>query len=463
MCGLLLEAAERFAVALDVEHLLGRRRAESTDQLVLEVGGADEEPGRPEIGAEAGPLHRPPVDLALAGVTEAGGAHAASDRPREELPDVRRPADRHDVDTEHSEIEATPQGQRAHRGVVAGALDEHHCRGSAEYVVEVSLAHRAIVPDGPVVRLRWIVLRWQITPSMALRNTPPSPAATYGGPGGGRVIDVGLEGKRAVVIGAGFIPERAGHGRGSALRLAQAGATVACVDMSPHRAAGIVAEIEGRGGRAFAVIGDVSRPEEARRVLDEAVTGLGGLDVCVDVVGEATFGFSADVSDQEWRTQMSKNLDQVFYVFKAATRHLIDARHGGSIVAIASVDGIGASTFHAAYGAAKAGVISLVRSFSDEVGRYGVRVNAVAPGNVGGGKWEAPDVPFGADPANSLAPPRAMDIANAVLFLSSSLAERITGQTIVVDGGALTRSPWGLREEHLAAFVNALPDAEPDL
>ncbi|MGD9793596.1 MAG: SDR family NAD(P)-dependent oxidoreductase [Acidimicrobiia bacterium] len=276
------------------------------------------------------------------------------------------------------------------------------------------------------------------------------------------MIDLGLEGKRAIVVGAGFIPERAGHGRGSALNLARAGAMVACIDKHEGRAAEIVAEIEALGGKAFPVIGDVTDPAEAVRVIDEAVALLGGVDVCIDVVGEAIFGLSSSYSNENWDAQMSKNLNQVFYVFKAIMGHLVKQGTGGSVVAIASVDGIGASTFHAAYGAAKAGVISLVKSFSDEVGKHGIRVNAVAPGNVGGGVWGVPDVPFGQDPCNSLAPPRPMDIANAALFLSSSLAERITGQTIVVDGGATNRTPWGIREEHLTEWVEALPDGEPD-
>ncbi len=76
----------------------------------------------------------------------------------------------------------------------------------------------------------------------------------------------------------------------------------------------------------------------------------------------------------------------------------------------------------------------------------------MAPGNVGGAVWDKPDVPFGEDVANSLAPPRPMDIANGVLFLSSSLSARVTGQTLVVDGGATTRSPWGFTEESLDRF-----------
>jgi 3-oxoacyl-[acyl-carrier protein] reductase len=149
---------------------------------------------------------------------------------------------------------------------------------------------------------------------------------------------------------------------------------------------------------------------------------------------------------------MTKNLKQFFFVLKAVLPHMVEQGTGGAITAITSVDGFSSSRFHVAYGAAKAGVISLVKTYSDEFGRYGIRVNCVAPGNVGGGVWDKPDVPFGQDVVNSLAPPRPMDIANGALFLSSSLAARVTGQTLVVDGGATTRSPWGHTEEGLPAF-----------
>ena len=266
------------------------------------------------------------------------------------------------------------------------------------------------------------------------------------------MIDLGLDGARAIVIGAGFIPSRAGHGRGSALQLAAAGATVACVDMDEGRATDIVAEIAKAGGKAFAVVGDVRTEAEARRVVDEAVAGLGGVDVLVDVVGEAIFAPSDQQTEQDWDYQMTKNLKQFFFVLKAVLPHMVQQGTGGAVTAVTSVDGFSSSRFHVAYGAAKAGVISLVKTYSDEFGRYGIRVNCVAPGNVGGGVWDKPDVPFGQDVVNSLAPPRPLDIANGALFLSSSLAARVTGQTLVVDGGATTRSPWGFSEESLTSF-----------
>jgi NAD(P)-dependent dehydrogenase (short-subunit alcohol dehydrogenase family) len=266
------------------------------------------------------------------------------------------------------------------------------------------------------------------------------------------MIDLGLDGARAVVVGAGFIPYRAGHGRGSALRLAAAGATVACVDMDEGRANDIAAEIIADGGKAFAVVGDVRTEAEAKRIIDEAAAGLGGIDVLVDVVGEAIFAPSHEQTEEDWDYQMTKNLKQFFFVCKAVVPHMIEQGTGGAITAVTSVDGFSSSKFHVAYGAAKAGLISLAKTYSDEFGKFGIRVNCVAPGNVGGGVWDKPDVPFGQDVANSLAPPRPMDIANGALFLSSSLAARVTGQTLVVDGGATTRSPWGFSEESLPAF-----------
>jgi 3-oxoacyl-[acyl-carrier protein] reductase len=256
------------------------------------------------------------------------------------------------------------------------------------------------------------------------------------------VIDLGLEGKRAVVSGAGYIPERAGHGRFSALKLAEAGATVACIDIDEGRAHGIVGEIEAAGGKAFAVLADMTDLEQVRRAIDEAVDRLGGIDVCVDIIGKARWNSAAEFTEEEWGWTIQNNLTHVYYLFQTAGRQMIAQGTGGSMVALASVDGTVAAALHLAYGAAKAGVISLAKTFAHEFGRYGIRVNAVAPGNVGSGNEDQPEGQWGFDPTNPLAPPRGHDIANAVLFLSSALAERITGQTLIVDGGATTKALW---------------------
>ncbi len=258
------------------------------------------------------------------------------------------------------------------------------------------------------------------------------------------MIDFGLSGKRAVVSGAGYIPERAGHGWFTSLVLAEAGAAVACIDIDEQRAEHIAGEIVGRGGNAVPIVADMTDPEQVGRAIDDTVAALGGVDVCVDIIGGATWSKVEDFTTELWDAAIHYNLNQVFYLFQTVARYMIDQGSGGSLVALTSVDGIAAASYHAAYGAAKAGVISLVKTFADELGRYGIRANAVAPGNVGSGNEDQPPHEYAVNGINPLAAPRAHDVANAALFLSSELAARITGQTLVVDGGATIRQLWGL-------------------
>ena len=266
------------------------------------------------------------------------------------------------------------------------------------------------------------------------------------------MIDLGLSGKGAVVSGAGYLPERAGHGRSCARKLAQAGATVACIDIDRGRAEEIATDIEADGGTAVPIVADMTVRADVQRAIDEAATALGSIDVCVDIIGGARWDRAESFSDEDWQWTMLNNVTQVFYLFQVVGGQMIAQGTGGSIVALASVDGIAAAAMHAPYGAAKAGVISLAKSFAQELGRYGIRVNAVAPGNVGTGNEDWPEGRWAVNSVNPLAPPRARDIGNAVLFLSSALAERITGQTLVVDGGATIRELWGMNEDVLPRF-----------
>jgi NAD(P)-dependent dehydrogenase (short-subunit alcohol dehydrogenase family) len=151
------------------------------------------------------------------------------------------------------------------------------------------------------------------------------------------------------------------------------------------------------------------------------------------------------MDEATWERDFRVNLKHHWYVARAAAAHWSDPSTPGSVVAIASVSGtLFGAPRHGAYGAAKAGLLSLVRTMSEEWWPR-VRVNAVAPGAVRTPRieamWTSGEVPRpAADVVDRMAEPD--DIAAAALFLSSALARRITGQTLVVDGGTTTRFPY---------------------
>ena len=116
------------------------------------------------------------------------------------------------------------------------------------------------------------------------------------------------------------------------------------------------------------MIADMTDPVQVVRAIDEAAAGLGSIDVCVDIIGGATWDKVEDVSLEDWNWTIQNNLSQVFYLFQTVGRKMVDQGTGGSIVALASADGINAASMHAPYGAAKAGVISLAKTFAQELG-----------------------------------------------------------------------------------------------
>ena len=267
------------------------------------------------------------------------------------------------------------------------------------------------------------------------------------------MIDLGLTGKRVLVAGAGHRPPRPGFGRVSSLLLADAGARIACLDFDEARAKATAAEVTAAGGEAIALVADLTDRDQVTNAIAEVVAAFGGLDVCVDIVGGARWGRALDFTDDDWNWTMDTNLRQNFLLLQAAGRQMVAQGGGGALVSVASVDGLFSSKYHVAYGAAKAGVVSLAKTFAEELGPYGIRVNAVAPGNVGPGNEGPGESEFGADPATPLATPRTRDIANAILFFASELSARVTGLTMPVDGGATTRALFAYDHlENLRSF-----------
>ncbi len=248
-----------------------------------------------------------------------------------------------------------------------------------------------------------------------------------------------LEQRRALVVGGGQ-----GIGRATALQLARAGADVALVDLETDRCEAVAAEVRDLGVRAEALTGDVTREADARRVVAAAARSWGGLDLLVNIVGGASWGSVAELDEETWERDFAVNLKHHWYVSRAAAAAMRRG-DGGAITVVASASGLFSSAGHAAYGAAKAGLLSLVRSMAEEWWPQSIRVNAVVPGVVRTPRIEAAwkDGSISAPTQETLARMALPDdIAGAALFLSSAMAARITGQTIIVDGGATTRFPY---------------------
>ena len=178
-----------------------------------------------------------------------------------------------------------------------------------------------------------------------------------------------LDGRGFVVVGAGQ-----GIGRQAVHALAAAGARVVCVDNEEERAAAVAGEVDG-----VPAIGDARRREDVERIVGESVSALGAVDGLVDIVGMARYGPIAETSDEDWDWTFDMVLRHAFLFSQAVGRHMAE-RGRGAMVFVASVSGLTGAPNHAAYGAAKAGLMAWVRSLAVELGPRGVRANAVAPG-----------------------------------------------------------------------------------
>ena len=233
-----------------------------------------------------------------------------------------------------------------------------------------------------------------------------------------------LEGRLALVTGASR-----GIGRAIASELSRAGATVVIgYRTGQDEAEALADEIAGR-----AVQADVSSPDDARRLVEEA----GDVDVLVNNAGLTRDGLLARMSDDDWRTVIETNLSAVFYTCRAVTRPMMKKRRG-AIVNVSSIVGVHGNWGQTNYAASKAGIIGFTKSLARELGSRGIRANVVAPGYV---KTQLTDVlpeeatatMVGQTPLGRVAEPE--EIAGAVRFLASDEASFITGDVLLVDGG----------------------------
>jgi len=250
----------------------------------------------------------------------------------------------------------------------------------------------------------------------------------------------GLAGRSTLVVGGGQ-----GIGRASALLLARLGAQVAVLDSERERAERVADEARSLGVRTAALVADVTRAEDAASAVAEARAALGALDAVVNIVGSASWGTLLELDDASWERDFTVNLKHHWYVARAAARGFIDARQPGALCVVGSVSGTFSAANHGAYGAAKAGLHAFVKTAAEEWWPHAIRVNAVVPGTVRTPRIEAAwasgalRTPAAEDLARMASPD---DIANAAAFLVSDLERRVTGQTLVVDGGQTTRFPF---------------------
>ncbi len=250
-----------------------------------------------------------------------------------------------------------------------------------------------------------------------------------------------LTGRVALITGSG-----SGLGQGLAVRFAQAGAKV-IVHFNASRAGSqaVVERIEALGGEALALPADLTQPDEVTRLVTQAVAHFGRVDMLINNAGLYPLAGLLTMAATEWDAVIAANLRSAFLCTQAVARQMIEQGSGGAIVNITSIEAENPAPNHSHYSAAKAGVFMLTRSAAAELGRHGIRVNAVAPGLIWREGLER-DWPDGVNRYLAAAPLGCLgmpeDVADACLFLASPAARWITGASLTVDGGVLTHQVY---------------------
>jgi glucose 1-dehydrogenase len=247
-----------------------------------------------------------------------------------------------------------------------------------------------------------------------------------------------LQGKVAVVTGGSL-----GIGAGIARRLAAEGAAVT-LDYFSHRDAAdaVATDIFRAGGKALVVQADVSQVADVQRLVAQAVSQFGRLDILINNAGVEQPTPFENVTEQQWDHQLAVDLKGVFFAAQAAWRQFVAQGGGGVIINVSSVHEELPMVGNSVYCAAKGGLRMLTRTLASEVARHNVRMVNIGPGAI--------NTPINAatldDPQKKAAlineiPLRRVgtpdDIANAVVWLASDQASYITGTTLFVDGGLM--------------------------
>ena len=244
-----------------------------------------------------------------------------------------------------------------------------------------------------------------------------------------------LTGKKALVTGASK-----GLGRDAAVALAHAGADVFVTGRDEDGLADCVGEVRSQGRRAGSTVADLSDIGEVGRVGEAAVEAMGGVDILLNNAGVALLEPVLDVTVEKWDAQIDVNLKAPFFLAQSMARHMVTSGRGGKIINIASTAGLIGVPDHAAYCASKGGLLALTKTLALELGPHDIQVNAICPAIVmtpmGRQVWDHPGV---REPALEKMPVgrfgKEADVSAAVIYLSSSASDWMTGSQLVVDGG----------------------------
>lgn len=247
-----------------------------------------------------------------------------------------------------------------------------------------------------------------------------------------------LEGKRAFISGTA-----SGIGRAAALRLAEEGARVACTDINKEGLAETIGLIRDAGGEALEVPCDIADFAAVEEAITKTVSEFGGLDILVNVAGIGGFVKTDEETRDHWEQVININLGGTFNTIRSSIDHLLESK--GAVVNVASIAGVRAHPYAAAYCASKGGVVMLTKALALEYGPQQVRFNAVCPGGIKTPllKNFRPDAVEGSnmnlimrlmgvngrfgDPA---------EIAGTIAYLASDEASFMTGSIVVNDGGS---------------------------
>jgi 2-deoxy-D-gluconate 3-dehydrogenase len=247
-----------------------------------------------------------------------------------------------------------------------------------------------------------------------------------------------LDGKVAVVTGS-----NRGLGRAIATALAQAGADVVGAShaaSAPETAAAVEA-----AGRRYAHVGaDLSSLEPVPRIVEAAMREFGRIDILVNNAGIIRRDDAISFTESEWDEVMDVNLKAAFFLSQAAAKTMIEGKHGGKIVNIASMLSFQGGIRIPSYTSSKSGLKGLTMLLANEWAKHGIQVNAIAPGYMATDNTEAlrADAGRAAEILGRIPAGRwgaASDLAGAAVFLASPASDYVTGYTIAVDGGWLAR------------------------